>query len=82
MPALTITKASSVPTTTPGATVGYTVTISNTGQTAYPTLTVTDALAGVLDDAVYNNDAVTSAGTVGFVSPNLTWNGPLAIGDR
>ncbi|MEU8083038.1 putative Ig domain-containing protein [Micromonospora sp. NPDC049101] len=80
VPALTITKTSSVPTTTPGATVGYTVTISNTGQTAYPTLTVTDALAGVLDDAAYNNNAVTSAGTVGFVSPNLIWTGPLAVG--
>ncbi|MEV4495768.1 putative Ig domain-containing protein [Micromonospora arborensis] len=80
VPALTITKAAGVPTTTPGATVGYTVTISNTGQTAYPTATVTDALAGVLDDAAYNNDVVASAGTVGFVSPNLTWTGPLAIG--
>ncbi|MBB5476092.1 beta strand repeat-containing protein [Micromonospora parathelypteridis] len=80
VPALTITKTSSVPTTTPGATVGYTVTISNTGQTAYPTATVTDALAGVLDDAAYNNDAVASAGTVGFVSPNLIWSGSLAIG--
>ncbi|MGC4746828.1 putative Ig domain-containing protein [Micromonospora sp. DT201] len=80
VPALTITKASSVPTTTPGATVGYTVTISNTGETAYPTLTVTDALAGVLDDATYNNNEVASAGTVGFVSPNLVWTGPLAIG--
>ncbi|WP_410816491.1 putative Ig domain-containing protein [Micromonospora sp. 050-3] len=80
VPALTITKVSSVPTTTPGATVGYTVTISNTGETAYPTLTVTDALAGVLDDAGYNNDAVASAGTVSFVSPDLTWSGALAIG--
>ncbi|MFG1867237.1 DUF7927 domain-containing protein [Micromonospora arborensis] len=80
VPALTITKTSSVPTTTPGATVGYTITISNTGQTAYPTSTVTDALAGVLDDAAYNNDAVASAGTVTFGSPNLIWSGPLAVG--
>ncbi|MFI6235468.1 putative Ig domain-containing protein [Micromonospora sp. NPDC050784] len=80
VPALTITKAPSVPTTAPGATVGYTVTISNTGETAYPTVTVTDALAGVLDDAGYNNDAVASAGTVGYVSPDLTWTGALALG--
>ncbi|MEH1167745.1 putative Ig domain-containing protein [Micromonospora sp. CPCC 205539] len=80
VPALTITKVPSVPTTAPGATVGYTLTISNTGQTAYPTVTVTDALAGVLDDAAYNNDAVASAGTIGFVSPNLTWSGALALG--
>ncbi|GAB3938679.1 hypothetical protein GCM10027614_19210 [Micromonospora vulcania] len=80
VPAVVIAKVGSVPTTTPGATVGYTVTISNTGETAYPTLTVTDALAGVLDDAAYNNDATASAGTVGFVSPNLTWTGALAIG--
>ncbi|MEU4338486.1 fibronectin type III domain-containing protein [Micromonospora lupini] len=80
VPALTITKVPSVPTTAPGATVDYTVTISNTGETAYPTVTVTDALAGVLDDASYNNDAVASAGTVGYVSPDLTWTGALALG--
>ncbi|WP_326556718.1 DUF7927 domain-containing protein [Micromonospora sp. NBC_01796] len=80
VPALTITTTADVASTAPGSVVGYTVTITNSGQTAYPTLTVTNALAGVLDDAVYNNDASASAGTVGFTSPNLTWTGSLTPG--
>ena len=34
----------------------------------------------MLDDAAYNSDAATTAGTVLFASPNLTWTGNLAPG--
>ncbi|MFJ6197286.1 beta strand repeat-containing protein [Micromonospora sp. NPDC092111] len=80
VPGLVMAVASNVASTAPGAVVGYTVTITNSGQTAYPTVTVTDALSGVLDDATYNGDASPSAGTVTFTSPNLTWTGALALG--
>ena len=77
---LTITGTASVSTTTPSATVGYTITVTNSGQVAYTGATFTDALAGVLDDATYNGDASTTAGSLSFASPNLTWTGNLAIG--
>ncbi|MFC4531525.1 DUF7507 domain-containing protein [Sphaerisporangium dianthi] len=79
-PALTIVKTTGAATTTPGATVNYTVTVTNTGQTAYAAATFSDSLAGVLDDAVYNGDAAASSGTVSFSSPSLTWTGALAVG--
>ena len=80
VPALTITKTASVAATTPGSTVGYTITVHDTGQTPYTGATVTDALGGVLGDAAYGNDATVSAGpgTVSYASPVLTWTGNLA----
>ncbi len=83
-PALTITKTADMTATTPGTTVGYTITVTDTGQTPYPAATVTDSLAGVLDDAAYNGDAAAaSTGTVSsvsYTSPDLTWTGNLAVG--
>ena len=35
----------------------YTLTVTDTGQTPYTGATVTDPLAGVLDDAAYNRCA-------------------------
>src|SRR6202044_1205497 len=67
-------------TTTPGAMVGYTITMTNSGQVAYTGAGFTDALSGVLDDATYDLDASTTAGSISFASPNLTWTGSLAIG--
>ncbi|WP_329426066.1 putative Ig domain-containing protein [Streptosporangium sp. NBC_01495] len=81
VPALSIVNVADTATTTPGATVGYTITITNTGQTPYTGATVTEALAGVLDDATYNGDATATAGTVGFAGSTLTWTGDLAVGD-
>ena len=43
-PALAITKTTTASTTTPGSTVGYTITVADTGQTPYTGITVTDAL--------------------------------------
>jgi uncharacterized repeat protein (TIGR01451 family) len=80
VPAMVIDMTASTSSTAPGDTVDYTITIANTGQTAYTGATVTDSLADVLDDATYNtNSAVASAGTVTFASPNLTWTGDLAV---
>ena len=78
--ALTITQTASAATAAPGAVVGYTVTVTNSGLVAYTGATFTDPLAGVLDDAAYNGNAAATAGSVSFASPNLTWTGNLAAG--
>jgi uncharacterized repeat protein (TIGR01451 family) len=80
VPALVITMTASTSSTAPGDTVDYTVTMADTGQTAYTGATLTDSLTGVLDDAAYDNDAVATAGTVVFTSPDLTWTGGLSVG--
>jgi choice-of-anchor A domain-containing protein/uncharacterized repeat protein (TIGR01451 family) len=80
VPGLTISKTSNVSTTTPGSTVQYTVTATNSGQTAYTAATFSDSLTGLLGDAVYNNNASATTGSVAYSAPNLTWTGALAIG--
>jgi uncharacterized repeat protein (TIGR01451 family) len=80
VPALTIIKTASAATATPGSTVGYTITVDNTGETPYTGASVTDSLAGVLGDAAYNGNAAASTGTVSYASPVLTWTGDLATG--
>ena len=80
IPALTITNTPSTDTATPGATVGYTLTITDSGQTAYTGITVTESFAQMLDDAAYDNDAIASTGTLSYTSPTLTWTGSLAAG--
>ena len=59
---------------------GYTVTVINTGQTPYTGARLTDSLSGLLDDAVYNANAVATSGTLGYASPVLSWTGDLAVG--
>jgi len=81
IPALTITKTANTAAATPGSTVGYTITVTDTGQTPYTGATVTDSLGGVLGDAAFNHDAAATAGTASFASPVLTWTGDLAPGD-
>ena len=80
VPGLDIVASAGTATATPGTAVHYTITVTNTGQTAYTAASFTDPLAGVLDDAAYNADAAATAGTVAFASPNLTWTGDLAVG--
>ena len=83
IPALAITKTASTASAAPGATVTYTITATDTGQTPYTGATVTDDLTGVLDDATYNGDAHTTGGTsvsVTFTTPDLTWTGDLTTG--
>ena len=79
-PALTIAQTASSGTATPGAVVNYTVTVTDSGQTAYTGASVSVSLAGVLDDAAYDGDAATTGGAASFASPNLTWTGNLAAG--
>ena len=45
-PALTIVMTSSQSVTTLGSTVGYTITVTNTGQTDYATAAFTESLGG------------------------------------
>jgi uncharacterized repeat protein (TIGR01451 family) len=80
-PALTITKIANASNIAPGGIVRYTIIVADTGQTPYTGATFTDSLAGVLDDATYKNDVSTTAGTVSFTTPNLTWTGDLGIGE-
>ncbi len=80
IPALTIAKSADSSSTTPGSVVRYTVSLTNTGQTAYTAAAFTDNLSDVLDDAGYDNDAVASAGTASFSSGTLSWTGNLAVG--
>ena len=80
VPGLKITVSAGSGTTAPGSVVHYTVTVTNSGQTAYTGATFTDPLSGVLDDASYDSDAAATAGSVSFASPNLTWTGNLAVG--
>jgi fimbrial isopeptide formation D2 family protein len=74
----------------PGDTVEYTITVTNDGEGDYTDEVpagVTDDMTDVLDDAVYNADAVAVASdgsTVPaptFESPVLAWAGPLAAGE-
>ena len=85
-PALTIVKTASTSTPVPGQQVTYTITVTDTGQTSYTGASLSDPLGGVLDDAVYNNDAAavitgtgTSAGTVSSTGSAVSWTGDLAV---
>jgi uncharacterized repeat protein (TIGR01451 family) len=81
VPALTIVKTADRTTTSPGGVVRYTTTITNTGPTPYTGILVRDNLAGVLDDATYNNDAVASDGrSVTLAGSVLSWTGDVAVG--
>lgn len=63
------------------AKVTYTVEIANTGPDSETNVVLEDALAGVLDDATYNNNVSSSVGTCVF--NNLTINcslGTLSAG--
>jgi large repetitive protein len=62
LPGLAISVSAGAATTTPGAKVQYTVTVTNTGGTAYTGAAFTDPLGDVLDDASYNTDATATAG--------------------
>src|SRR5262249_54048646 len=76
---LIIKKTSDKRTANAGDKVGYTVQVTNTGQTTQDA-TFTDALTQVLDDARYNGDAAANVGKVGYTAPKLTWSGTLTAG--
>ncbi|MEU6124740.1 isopeptide-forming domain-containing fimbrial protein [Streptomyces sp. NPDC047123] len=66
----------------PGQTVTYTVYLTNSGSADYIGATVTDDLTGLLDDAVYHDDASATNGTVVYHKPRLTWTGDVPAGSR
>ena len=80
VPALSITQAANASSAVPGQVIGYTLTVTNTGQTPYTGTAVTDSFAQMLDDAAYDGDATATAGTVTYAAPVLTWTGTLAPG--
>jgi uncharacterized repeat protein (TIGR01451 family) len=80
VPALTVSKAVDTTTIVAGGIVHYTLLATNTGEAAYAAATLTDSLAGLLDDADYRSDAEATSGTVSFTSGTVNWAGPLAIG--
>jgi len=83
-PALTVSKTSvpaSGASVTPGQTVTYTVTASNSGDVPLNPVTLTDDLSGVLADATLSGvptSTVSPAPTVS--STTLTWTGSLDVG--
>ena len=69
----------------PGQKITYTVTGTNTGQTALDPVTLTDDLSGVLPHASYNEDAVATidgrpAGSVTRDGDTISWTGKLEVG--
>jgi large repetitive protein len=81
IPGLAIANTASTSAPVPGSVVGYTLTITDTGQTAYTGATVTDTITPMLDNAAYDGDAAATAGGVSYASGVLTWTGTLAPGD-
>ncbi|PFG30359.1 putative repeat protein (TIGR01451 family)/fimbrial isopeptide formation D2 family protein [Paramicrobacterium agarici] len=66
-----------------GDTVTYEVTVTNDGESDFTedaTATAHDDLAGVLDDAQWNDDASAESGALSYDEPTLTWTGSLAAG--
>ncbi|WP_431074041.1 DUF6923 family protein [Microbacterium phyllosphaerae] len=75
-----VTKVASSATATPGSVVTYTVTVANTGQSAFTAAnpaSFTDDLSDVLDDAAYNDDA---SGGASYAAPVLSWSGAIPVG--
>src|SRR6202041_836803 len=79
-PGLTIVKTANTSAAVPGQAVGYTVTLTDTGQTPYTGAVVTDSLAALANDAVYNGNAAATTGSVTYAAPVLTWTGSLVPG--
>jgi uncharacterized repeat protein (TIGR01451 family) len=76
----TVKKTADTSDARPGATVTYTITVTNTGKVDYTATnpaSFTDTMTKVLDDASYNNDATNGAT---FAKPTLSWSGPLTVG--
>ncbi|MEE6289141.1 isopeptide-forming domain-containing fimbrial protein [Georgenia sp. MJ173] len=71
----------------PGEVVTYTVTGTNTGETALDPVVITDDLSEVLAHAESNGDAVAvvgeeEAGELVLEGTTLTWTGALAVGEQ
>jgi uncharacterized repeat protein (TIGR01451 family) len=81
---LAFTKSSDRTEASGGDRITYTVTVTNIGESDYTEdepARVVDTMTDVLDDAVYNGDAVAALGSFEFVGTTLMWTGPLAAGE-
>ena len=63
-----------------GATVRYTITATNTGESPYTGLVIADDLSSILGNASYNADATATTGALAYTAPALTWTGDLPVG--
>jgi uncharacterized repeat protein (TIGR01451 family) len=63
----------------PGQVVKYTITVTQQGSAPAPA-EFSDDLAGVLDDATYNDDAQASLGDVDLDQGVLSWTGTVPVG--
>ncbi|MFI5621112.1 DUF6923 family protein [Streptomyces sp. NPDC051567] len=83
-PGLTLTKKQNGPATVKaGATVDYTITVTNSGTLPYTAAnpaSFTDDLSALLDDGRYNDDATATSGEVSYGRPVLSWSGALDPG--
>jgi fimbrial isopeptide formation D2 family protein/uncharacterized repeat protein (TIGR01451 family) len=64
-----------------GDTIEYTITGTNTGDTDLNPAEIVDDLAGVLDDASYNDDVTADRGTALVADATLTWTGSIPRGE-
>lgn len=64
----------------PGSVIEYTVTGTNTGDTALDPAEITDSLVGVLANASYNDDVEATRGAVTVEDGVLAWTGALQPG--
>ncbi|MEU7583671.1 hypothetical protein AB0B50_39540 [Streptomyces sp. NPDC041068] len=80
VPDLEVTKTASPAKVKPGEKLTYTVSAKNISKLPYPGAKFSDDLSGNLDDAVYNNDAKASTGTVSYTKPKIGYVGDIAPG--
>ncbi len=80
IPGLTIVKTANTSAAVPGSVVGYTVTVTDSGQTPYTGAVVTDSCRGSGDDAVYDGDAAATAGAVSLCRPGADLDGEPGAG--
>lgn len=64
----------------PGATVTYTVTVTQIGEGHVENAAFTDDLSGVVDDASWVGDLLASSGQASLSGDTLNWVGDLAVG--
>jgi uncharacterized repeat protein (TIGR01451 family) len=81
VPDVVISKTASPAVVHPGEKIHYTVTVHNRGSVEEPNAAFKDDLSDVLNDAHYDHDVHTSAGSVNFTNPDVTWKGALAAGE-
>jgi hypothetical protein len=81
VPDVVISKSASPHVVHPGEKIHYKITVTNRGGVGEPSAGFKDDLSDVLNDAHYDHDVHTSAGSASFSNPDLTWKGALAAGE-